>query len=70
MSYIQSRIECDNCKHAMNVAFGIVGMTRIARWPSKCPECGQAKFTKIADGWEYEPVAPPGAPVQPKESNR
>ena len=58
MSYIQSTIQCDECKHVMNVAFGIVGTTQIAAWPKACPECDGTHFTKIADGWHNE-LAPP-----------
>ncbi len=39
MSYIQSRIRCDHCQRELNVAFGIVGTTQIAGWPTECPTC-------------------------------
>lgn len=35
----------------MNVAFGIVGMTQVAAWPEKCPDCGHDKFLEISAGW-------------------
>ncbi len=58
MSYIQSRIRCDHCQRELNVAFGIVGTTQIAGWPTECPTCQQTKFTKITDGWEWDIAAP------------
>lgn len=56
MSYILSRIRCDECRKEMNVAFGIVGTAQIAAWPEKCPDCGNKTFTKIADDWQCDPV--------------
>jgi hypothetical protein len=48
----------------MNVAFGLVGSTFIAEWPTQCPTCGLSQFTKIADKWEYDPVHPPAVGVR------
>ncbi len=56
MSYIQSRIRCNHCKLEMNVAFGIINSSIIAQWPERCPTCGLGQFTKIADGWQADPV--------------
>lgn len=56
MSYITSRIRCDNCRKEMNVAFGIIGNTQIAAWPEECPDCKGRAFTKIADGWQCDPA--------------
>ncbi len=69
MSYIMSQIRCDHCKLEMNVAFGIVGHSIIAEWPKKCPKkcpkCAGDQFTKIADGWTFEPVASPSPGAEP-----
>lgn len=53
MSFIQSTIKCKKCQKEMNVAFGIVGITQIAGWPEKCPNCGADKteFERISEGW-------------------
>lgn len=51
MSYIQSTIECADCKHQMNVEFGVIGTTLQWSWPKKCPKCGCEKLVKIAEGW-------------------
>lgn len=56
MSYIQSTIECEQCKKQMNVAFGIVGRTQIAAWPEKCPDCGSRKLKRIRDGWHAQEI--------------
>lgn len=50
MSYIQSTVECIDCKRQFNVAFGIVGMTQIAEWPKDCPYCHGA-LKEISQGW-------------------
>lgn len=51
MSFIMSTIKCLDCNYEMNVAFGIVGMTQIAGWPEKFPECGGKDFKEISAGW-------------------
>jgi hypothetical protein len=48
------RQQCEDCKAVWNAAFGIVGMTKIAEPPSKCPKCGSPKIAKFADGWEMD----------------
>jgi DNA-directed RNA polymerase subunit RPC12/RpoP len=65
MSYIQSTIRCNACGKEMNVAFGIVGMSIIAEPPKVCPECNHGTFTRIADGWHANELAPRADP--PKE---
>lgn len=57
MSYIQFRQQCDECKESWNAAFGIVGTTRIAQPPDKCPHCGSEKISKIADDWLNDAAA-------------
>lgn len=65
MSFIQSRIRCDGCQKEMNVAFGIVGTSIIAQWPTECPDCKGSAFTKIADDWKFDQVA--ALPPAPQE---
>lgn len=51
MSYIQSTIQCQTCHKTYNVAFGIVGTTVIASWPTACPNCGGKELIKVSNGW-------------------
>lgn len=51
MSYIQFQQRCADCGQSWNAAFGIVGTTRIAEAPEKCPHCGSDEISKCADGW-------------------
>lgn len=51
MSFIQSTLECEKCGFMMNVAFGIVGTTKIAGHPEKCPKCKSKKLKNLSEGW-------------------
>jgi Zn finger protein HypA/HybF involved in hydrogenase expression len=50
MSFITSVLQCQKCKEKINVAFGIVGSTKIADWPSKCPYCQSPRLKEIKGG--------------------
>jgi DNA-directed RNA polymerase subunit RPC12/RpoP len=52
MSYITFQQRCKSCEKTWNAAFGIVGITRIASPPSKCPHCGSKEIAHHADGWD------------------
>lgn len=72
MSYIQFQQRCADCGQSWNAAFGIVGTTRIAETPERCPHCGSDKISKCADGWpqvsEGSAVSSGGPAMSPEES--
>lgn len=57
MSYIQFQQGCKTCLAVWNAAFGIVGTTRIAEPPAKCPHCGSTEIVKVGDGWNRATVS-------------
>lgn len=56
MSYIMDTIQCPECKKYMNVAFGIVGSTQVAQWPTKCAFCDNKDnaFIKVSAMWHAD----------------
>jgi len=54
MSYRMFRQQCSDCKAVWNAAFGIVGMTKIAEPPSKCPKCASPKIAFFDHGWAMD----------------
>lgn len=52
MSFIMDTVKCSECKRHMNVAFGIVGTSPIAEWPTECAFCkAKPPFEKVSGGW-------------------